>query len=194
MPEVLRAPPIPWRADLDDCCYFDEVRFVNCPHPITFFTHQPEPENVKAYSHHDNNAATPCGMSVPLGGITYERTIKLALMRGRADWCYWELSLILRSRDGNWLASLPRTDAAALVGLNSVAGVIGWIHPERDSIKNSVMFYAKTHYQPWLKPSDLESHRHEQPSYTPSPLGPAHDEEMRRLVNGAIESLIRGGD
>lgn len=32
MAEILRAPPIPWRANLDDFCYVDEVRFVHYPY------------------------------------------------------------------------------------------------------------------------------------------------------------------
>jgi hypothetical protein len=120
MPEILRAPQIPWRANIGDCCFVDEVRFVNCPYSIPFITSQPESKNVKAYCHNDNNAAMPHGISVPLGGLTYERTIKLALVRDRTDWCYWELTLTLTSRDGDWLASLQRADAAALVDLDSV--------------------------------------------------------------------------
>ncbi|KAK3349214.1 hypothetical protein B0T25DRAFT_547458 [Lasiosphaeria hispida] len=194
LPEILRAPPIPWRANLGDCCFADEVHFVYDPYPIPFFTHQPEPGKVKACCHHDKNAATLCGMSVSLGGLEYERSIKLALVRDRTDKCYWELTLTLTSRDGDWLASLSRADAAALVGFDSVIRVVGWINPERDSVKNSVMFYAKTLYQPWLEPSNLDSHGHGQPSYPPSPMGAAHDEEMRRLVDDTIEMLIRGGD
>lgn len=68
--------------------------------------------------------------------------------------------------------------------------VVGWMYPERKSIKTGVMFYAKTFHQPGLEPSDLESHRCGQSS----PLGAAYDEEMRQLVDDSIEMLIRGGD
>ena len=51
LPELLQGPPIPWRADLDDCCYVDEVRFVNYPYPVPFFMDQPESGKVKAYYH-----------------------------------------------------------------------------------------------------------------------------------------------
>jgi len=117
LPELLQGPPILWRANLDDCCFVDKVRFVNYPYPVPFFTDQPESGKVKAYYH--NNTATLCGMSVSVGGHTYERTIRLALLRDRADSCYWCFALSLTSRDGDWLAKLSRADAAALVGLDS---------------------------------------------------------------------------
>lgn len=70
--------------------------------------------------------------------------------------------------------------------------MVGWIHPERDSGKDSVMFYAKS---PTCKvlagPGRLEFTRHErQPD---SHLGAEHDEEMRQLVDDKIEQLILGG-
>lgn len=60
--------------------------------------------------------------------------------------------------------------------------------PEVTSIKTGVMFYAKTFPKPGLKPSDIKSHGCRQTS----PLGAASDEEMRQLVDGSIEMLIRG--
>ena len=60
---------------------------------------------------------------------------------------------------------------------------------------SSVMFYAKTLHQPWLEATDLAaSHGHEQPSHPPSPLGVAHGEEMRQLVDDSIENFIEGGN
>ncbi|KAK3342050.1 hypothetical protein B0T25DRAFT_559861 [Lasiosphaeria hispida] len=195
LPELLRGPPIPWRANIDDCCYIDEVRFVNYPYPVPFFTVQPESRTaiVKAY-YHNNTASTPCGISMSVGGHTYERTIKLSLLRDRPDSGYWCFALSLTSRDGDWLASLSRADAAALVSLDSAIRAVGWIHPERDPIKNSVMFYAKAFWRPWVEATDLEPREHGKPWYIPSPLGVAHDEEVRQLVDDTIEKLIRGGD
>ena len=46
---------------------------------------------------------------------------KLALEREGVEWCYWHIALIITSRDVEWLASLSRADAAALVSLDSVA-------------------------------------------------------------------------
>ncbi|KAK0740967.1 hypothetical protein B0T18DRAFT_221124 [Schizothecium vesticola] len=188
--EILRAPPIPWRANLDNFCHSDKVSFAYYPYPIPFSTNQPESGKAQAYCHDDNHPATPCGISASFGGHTYGRTIVLARIRGGGDCCYWEVLLTITSRDGEWLASLSRADAAALVNLNSVASVVGWIYPERGSIKTGVMFYAKTFHQPGLEPSDLESHRCGQSS----PLGAAYDEEMRQLVDDSIEMLIRGVD
>ncbi|KAK0721561.1 hypothetical protein B0T26DRAFT_673373 [Lasiosphaeria miniovina] len=116
-------------------------------------------------------------------GLTYERTIMLGLVRDRNDRCYWEIHLTLTSRDGSWLTSLSREETASFVSLDSIIRVAGWVYPERDSLKNSVMFYAKT--------PGLESHGHGQPST--SHLGVAHDEEVRQLVDDGIENLIRGG-
>ncbi|KAK3334226.1 hypothetical protein B0T19DRAFT_484108 [Cercophora scortea] len=118
LPELLRGPPIPWRANLDDCCQDDELCFVNYPYPVPFFTGQPESGKVKAYYHNDT-ATLSSGMSVSVGGHTYERTIQLSLQRDRRDSCYWSFALSLTSRDGDWLANLSRADAAALVGLDS---------------------------------------------------------------------------
>ena len=122
--EILRAPTIPWRANLDDFCHFDEISFVHYPDypgPIPFFTGQSESGKAQAYCHDDNHPATPRGISASFGGFTYERTIMLARDRGGVDWCFWEVLLTITSRDGEWLASLSRANAAALVSLNSVA-------------------------------------------------------------------------
>ena len=62
--------------------------------------------------------------------------------------------------------------------------------PQRDSMKNSVRFYARSFDQSGLKPADLKS----PPCGQSSPLGAAHDEEMRQLVDDGIEMLIRDGD
>ncbi|KAK3996216.1 hypothetical protein QBC44DRAFT_304597 [Cladorrhinum sp. PSN332] len=169
LPEILRAPPIQWRAVLSDCCFFDEVCRVPCPYPGPFFTDD------------GNDPATLCVLSEL--GYTYERTIKLALVCDQNSTYYWNLHLILISRDGNWLASVSRDDTASFFSLDSIIRVIGYVHPERDSVENSVMFYQKT--------PGLEPHGHGQPSA--SHLGAAHDEEMRQLVDDGIENLIRGG-
>jgi len=114
LPEILRAPPIQWRGILDDCCSEDEVQFVHCPyyyHAIPSFTDHGENPQARA---------TPCVMSEELG-FTYERTIRLGLVCDRNDRCYWELKLILTSRDGEWLASLSRHDTASFISLDSIA-------------------------------------------------------------------------
>lgn len=41
---------------------------------------------------------------------------------GDGIYMMWEVLLAITSRDGEWLASLSRADAAALVSLDSVAG------------------------------------------------------------------------
>ncbi|KAK3366675.1 hypothetical protein B0T24DRAFT_366585 [Lasiosphaeria ovina] len=190
--ELLKGPPIPWRANIDDCCFTDVVNFVDYPYPVLFFTVQPESGTaiVKAY-HHNNTASTPCGISTSVGGHIYERTIKLALVRDQPGKCCWDIVLSITSRDGDWLASLSRTDAAALVSLDSAIRAVGWIHPEYDSIKSSVMLYAKALWQPWVEATDLEPHEHGKPRYAPSPLGVAHDEEARQVLDDNIEKLIR---
>lgn len=91
---------------------------MNYPYPVPFFTDQPESGKVKAYYHNDT-ATTLCGMSVSVGGHTYERTIDLSLLRDPIDSNYWCFTPSLTSRDGDWLANLSRADAAALVGLDS---------------------------------------------------------------------------
>ncbi|KAK3360336.1 hypothetical protein B0T25DRAFT_535405 [Lasiosphaeria hispida] len=150
LPELLRGPPIPWRANIDDCCHANEVRFVIYPYPIPFFTGQPESGTaILKACYHNNTASMPCGISTSVGGHTYERSIKLCLLRDR---------------------------------------------PDSDSIKNSVMFYTKALWRPWVEATDLEPHGHGKPWYAPSPLGVAHDEEVRQLVDDIFEKLIRGGD
>jgi hypothetical protein len=119
--EIIRAPPIPWRANLDDFCHSDGVSFVYLPYPIPLSAAQLDSGKAKAYCHDDNYPAAPCGISASFGGLIYERIIMLERRRGGGDWCYWEVSLIITSRDGEWLASLSRVHAAALVSLNTVA-------------------------------------------------------------------------
>ncbi|KAK0655323.1 hypothetical protein B0T16DRAFT_384242 [Cercophora newfieldiana] len=152
LPEILRAPAIPWRAALDDCCFFDDVR------------------------HYGNDTVSVLSEL----GYTYERTIRLAFIHGTF---YWHVYLFLISRDGNWLESVSRDEAASFISLDLINRVIGYVHPQQYSVENSVMFYKKT--------PGLESHGHGQPSA--SHLGAAHDAEMRRLVDDGIENLIRGG-
>ncbi|KAK0717922.1 hypothetical protein B0T26DRAFT_676155 [Lasiosphaeria miniovina] len=65
------------------------------------------------------------------------------LARDRTDWNNWTLRMSFTSRDGIWLANLSRNEAAAFTGPDSVIRVIGWVHPERDSIKSSRVFYVK---------------------------------------------------
>jgi len=103
--------PIPWRANLDSCCYMDRICFVNYPYPTPFFLDGPSGK-IKAYNY------TPCS-SMSVGGHTYERTIGLGLLHDRTDWAYWSFTLSLTSRDGAWLAGLSRADAAAITGLDS---------------------------------------------------------------------------
>lgn len=123
MVEILRAPPIPWRANLDDFCYVDEVRFVHYPYPISFFTDQSESGKAQACCRDDSHPGTLCGISASsFGGLTYERTIMLGRERDGKGVYFWEVLVAITSRDGEWLASLSRADAAALVSLDSVAG------------------------------------------------------------------------
>ncbi|KAK0615678.1 hypothetical protein B0T17DRAFT_350733 [Bombardia bombarda] len=117
LPEILRGPPIPWRANLEDCCYVDMVDFCYYPYPVPFFTQQPDSGKVKVYYHNDTTRRN--GLSVSVGGHIYERTISLALAFKTGE-SYWRLRLLITSRDGDWLASLSRADAAALVGLDTV--------------------------------------------------------------------------
>ncbi|KAK4443958.1 hypothetical protein QBC34DRAFT_416170 [Podospora aff. communis PSN243] len=166
LPEILRGPPIPWRANLSDHCYTDDVKIVFCL-----------------------PATTPYGMPVSSGGLTYYRQIELALMGNPTGSCYWTLALVLTSRDGNWLASLPRAEVAALVGLDSVVSVVGRLHPKRDSL-NSSLFYAKEFGQLWLKPSDSESHIHKHPPCSPSPRGTTSYEEMSQLLDGNLRRVF----
>jgi hypothetical protein len=119
--EILRTPPIPWRANLDAFCHCDEVLYIDYPYPILSSTNRPEPEKAEAFCHGDDHPATPCGISASFGGTTYQRNIKLALEREGVEWCYWHIVLTITSRDVEWLASLSRADAAALVSLDSVA-------------------------------------------------------------------------
>jgi len=103
--------PIPWRANLEDCCSNDSICFINSPYPVPFFLDQSSGK-IKAYN------ITPHSSSV--GGHTYERHISLDLKRNQRNWpAGWCFSLSLTSRDGAWLASLSRADTAALVGLDS---------------------------------------------------------------------------
>lgn len=117
MADILRAPPIPWRANLGDFCHSDNVRFVHYPYPI------PEPGQAQTCCRDDSHHDTPCGISASFGGLTYERTIMLGRERdGEGIYMMWEVLLAITSRYGEWLASLSRADAAALVSLDSVAG------------------------------------------------------------------------
>ncbi|KAK3341986.1 hypothetical protein B0T25DRAFT_559748 [Lasiosphaeria hispida] len=171
---------IPWRANLDSCCYMDRICFVNYPYPTPFFLDGPSGK-IKAYNY------TPCG-GTSVGGHTYERTIRLGLLHDRTDWAYWSFTLSLTSRDGAWLAGLSRADAAAITGLDSAIRVIGWVHPEPDSINGSKVFYVKTLNHPWLEATDLS---HGQPQF---PLDVSHHVEMRQLMDETIERFIQGGD
>lgn len=120
LPEILRGPPIPWRWSIVDRCSVDQVFLVNSPYFIPPFTRQPGLGKAEAYCYCDAGAVTPCGMSVPRGGVTYERTIQLLPRRDRGDLRSWGLDLRIWSQDGDWLTKLSRADAAALVGINSV--------------------------------------------------------------------------
>lgn len=76
-------------------------------------------------NNNDNTAATFCGGGGGGGvsselGTAYERTIMLGLVRDRNDWCYWEIHLVVTSRDGSWLTSLSRDEAASFVSLDSI--------------------------------------------------------------------------
>jgi len=66
--------------------------------------------------------------------------------------------------------------------------VIGWVHPDRDSINGSRVFYVKTMNQPWLETTDLS---HGQLQFS---LDVSHDVEMRQVVDETIERFIQGGD
>lgn len=81
MAEILRAPPILWRANLDGFCYVDEVRFVHYPYPISFSTDQSESGKAQACCRDDSHPGTLCGISASFGGLTYERTIMLGRER-----------------------------------------------------------------------------------------------------------------
>ncbi|KAK4194322.1 hypothetical protein QBC40DRAFT_302218 [Triangularia verruculosa] len=120
-------PPgtIPWRANLEDKCFSDTISLGSYPYPIPFLLDEPSGK-IKAY---DN---TPCTRSI--GGYTYERIIRLALDRSSPPRTDWGLTLSLTSRDGAWLSSLSRADAADIIGLNSA---------------------VRTFSQPWLKWNDL---------------------------------------
>lgn len=84
------------------------------------------------------------------------------------------------------------TDAGIYQVLIKQNRVVGWIHLERDSSKNSVMFYAKTPICRQLTENlSMAFPRHGQ--LPASHLGAAHDEEMCRLVDDNIEKLILGG-
>ncbi|KAK3367401.1 hypothetical protein B0T24DRAFT_669684 [Lasiosphaeria ovina] len=193
LPELLRGPPIPWRANIDDCCHTDVIDYTDFPFPVPFFTVQPESAGkaiVKAY-YHDNTASTPCGISTSVGGLTYQRVIQLSLIRNLPTVRLWSVTLCVTSRDGDWLASLSRTDAAALVGLDSAIRAVGWVHPNEVGLKNSVMLYAKTLRQPWLEAVDLEPQGDGKPRYETSPLGVAHDDEVRQVMDDSIDKLIR---
>lgn len=113
MADVLLAPPFSWRANLEDFCHSDLVEFRHYPYPI------PEPGKTQTCCRDDGHHGTPCGISSSFGGLTYERTIKLAGL-GAGGLC-WQAILVMTSRDDGWLASLTRADAAALVSLDSVA-------------------------------------------------------------------------
>ncbi|KAK3991461.1 hypothetical protein QBC44DRAFT_357521 [Cladorrhinum sp. PSN332] len=157
--------PIPWRANLEDHCHRDSISAVNYPYPVPFSLDEPSGK-IKAYHN------VPCTKSV--GGLTYERTIGLApqlKQRGwfhqSSDWCF---TLSLTSQDGIWLSNLSRADAAALVGLDS-------------AVRKKVR-------QPWLEVIELDK-----PGELPcSPLGAAHDIQMRQLVDDTIHRFIQGGD
>jgi hypothetical protein len=56
------------------------------------------------------------------------------------------------------------------------------------------MFYAKTLSRPWVQDNDLEPDKQGKPWYAPSPLGVAHDEEVRQLVDDTIAKVIWGAD
>jgi len=122
--EILRGSPIPWRANLDDYCSSDDVDLVGYRYHIPFFADRSDTRSgkVEANCYEDGHTASPCCTSVSFGGLAYTRGIMLTLKHNRtADWCYWSFLLNITSGDGEWLASLSRTDAAALVSLHSVA-------------------------------------------------------------------------
>ncbi|KAK3358393.1 hypothetical protein B0T24DRAFT_693285 [Lasiosphaeria ovina] len=109
--------------------------------------------------------------------------------RDPSDWSDWVLRLSVTSRDGDWLANLSRIEAAAFTDSDSAIRVIGWVHPERDSIKGSRVFYVKNLSQPWLETVDLNYGPPESP-----PDDVARDMEMRQLMDEVIERFIQGGD
>ncbi|KAK5655315.1 hypothetical protein OQA88_5882 [Cercophora sp. LCS_1] len=188
--EVMRGPPVPWRINIDDHCYSDEIRFVDHPYPVPFFESRTESETpvVKVY-YHNNVASTRYGMSAAVGGYSYERTIKLALLRWIPDQAYWCVTLSLTSRMGAGLRAcrVVKSLASPILIQRSATG---WIH-SRDSIQGSVIFYAKMLPQPWMEATSLESGEQES-RFVTSPRGVAHDEEMGQVVDDTLEKFIKG--
>ncbi|KAK0638627.1 hypothetical protein B0T16DRAFT_394511 [Cercophora newfieldiana] len=103
LPDLLRGEPIPWRANISDCCWSDQINQTIIPATATV----------------DNATPHDTTMSLCSGG-GYHRKIYLGLNRGRGERRSWDLGLTIESWDGDWLASLSRDDAAALVSLDSV--------------------------------------------------------------------------
>ncbi|KAK3342129.1 hypothetical protein B0T25DRAFT_359809 [Lasiosphaeria hispida] len=203
LPELLRGPPIPWRANLDDYCYIDDVGIFNEPYPVPAFTDLSDPGKVGAYYHDGTATTTPGGMSVSVGGYTYIRRIRLDFLHGptvaaaTGILCLWCFTLSITSRDGRWLTYRIPTLLPLLVSIRQLAVKIQScrLHSPRQGYHQDLgHVLRKMLPRPWLEATDLESHGHGQPSYLSSPLGVDHGNEMRKLVDDNIESFIRGSD
>ena len=68
---------------------------------------------------------------------------------------------------------------------------VGWVQPNEVGLKSSVMLYAITLRQPWLEAVDLEPQGDGKPRYETSPMGVAHDGEVRQVIDDNFDKLIR---